>query len=386
MVLGIILAAGHGTRMKSSLPKVLHRVNGQPMIQRIVRQLGVLADRVVVVVNPSTHDAIRGVLSGYADLEYAIQDPPRGTGHAVRVAMEGMALDPHDPVLIVCGDTPLLHHSVMKDLLSVETSFGLLVGRFADPTGYGRIVVDEEDGSSVDIVEEKDCSQAESNINLVNGGVYVFPCGPLRQALKLLQPHNAQNELYLTDAVRLVQQQDRRCHLVEVPSSHHFVLQGVNTALQLASLDSLFSTAFVRLQDLPTSLTDVVGLLSHLTHAPFEEESCQLQYERILHSFPVIQVFGLYHSLTGLVALGTLLLEPKLLHGGRPVGHVEDVVVHPCLRGDGLGKRMVQHILDVAREAGCYKVILDASPSHHSFYHPLGFQLSASQHYELRLP
>lgn len=208
----VVLAAGKGTRMKSELPKVLHRVCGQTLVTRTLFAIaGLEPTKVVVVVgygealvrdeieNLKSHEDFAGI-----ELECVTQGEQHGTGHAVRVALEN-GISAAERVLIVPGDVPLLKSSTFSPLFEVpakDADICVLTAPAPDPTGFGR-VVRAEDGSISKIVEHRDCSEAELKLDEINTSIYCAKLSALNELLPKLQPKNAQGEYYLTDIVEL---------------------------------------------------------------------------------------------------------------------------------------------------------------------------------------
>ena len=222
------MAAGLGTRMKSSLPKHLHPLLGRRLVDWVVeaaRQVG--PDPLVVVSSPDHRDAFAGV-------EVAVQDEPLGTGDAVRAARA--AVDGATDVLVLSGDHPLLTGAALDELLAAHREAGaaatVLSFEPPDPRSYGRIVRDG-DGRLRGIVEAADASAEELELREVNSSIYVFDAERLWPALERLEPRNAQGELYLTDAVShlLDAGEQVAVHRAEDPSE----IEGVNTRAELAA-------------------------------------------------------------------------------------------------------------------------------------------------------
>jgi bifunctional UDP-N-acetylglucosamine pyrophosphorylase/glucosamine-1-phosphate N-acetyltransferase len=201
----LILAAGQGTRMRSSTPKVLHELCGIPMVLWPVRAaLGAGAERVVVVDSPAR--ALEAVLPEGVDL--AVQSRADGTGGAVRAAAGH--IDPDAPVVVLSGDVPLVSPQAIVELVQAHAKSGaaatIATAVLDDPTGYGRVVRDA-DGSVARVVETKepgDATDAELEIREVNSGIYVFTGSALLGALPRLTSHNAQREFYLPQTLDLL--------------------------------------------------------------------------------------------------------------------------------------------------------------------------------------
>lgn len=240
----VILAAGLGTRMKSSLPKVLHPIAGRPLIEYPVRAaLALGAERVVVVTsgNPQIDELLTKVFGDR--VVTARQDPPRGTGDAARVGLEKVETA---HVLILCGDTPLVGTEELAAVVAASREAELAVGvaELSDPHGYGRVLT-TADGLVLEIREQKDLrSDAERAVRLVNAGIYAGSTAKLRAALAGLTPNNAQNEYYLTDVVAALAGSGR----VVTARGPAAALVGVNDRAQLVEAEELlFATIRARL-------------------------------------------------------------------------------------------------------------------------------------------
>ncbi len=233
----IILAAGKGTRMKSELPKVLHKVCGRPMIEYVLditNQLRSLKTYVVVGFGAKQVQASLG-----KDISYILQDKQLGTGDAVRRVLPQLKGYKGD-VLILCGDTPLLSGSIIKELLTKhrrsKAAVTVLTARLKDPSGYGRIVRDAA-GKFIAIREQKNASDAERNINEINVGVYCVKAASLTSAVKQLKPNSLTKEFYLTDAVEwLLAKGESVDTLVTDDETTAF---GVNSRIHLAQAEAV---------------------------------------------------------------------------------------------------------------------------------------------------
>lgn len=233
----VVLAAGKGTRMKSRLPKVLQPLGGRPLLAHVLDAVAPLgAARTVVVVG---HEAAQ-VEAAFTnrDVRFVRQEPQNGTGHAAAIAL--MALPDEGHTVIVTGDTPLITTATLERLIAKadEATLALLTCTMADATGYGRIVRNAA-GAVTRIVEHKDALAANDGavlaIREVNTGLLCAPTAWLRQALRRLEPKNAQGELYLTDAVGLAAVDGLAVEAVELDDE--IEVAGVNDKAQLAALE-----------------------------------------------------------------------------------------------------------------------------------------------------
>lgn len=226
----IVLAAGDGTRMKSSLPKVLHPIAGRTLIGHVIAACAPLG-RVVVVVGAGA-DQVRTHIAELApEAEIVVQDERAGTGHATRLAMGAVSGD--GAVVVVAGDTPLIRTSTLQSILDLSHGHEavVLTSTRENPTGYGRIIR-SADGQVHAIVEEKDADQGQRDIREVNSGVYVFSAQTLRSALDSLTKNNVQGEEYLTDVISILRSSGYS--VAALQSADPYETLGINDRLQLA--------------------------------------------------------------------------------------------------------------------------------------------------------
>jgi bifunctional UDP-N-acetylglucosamine pyrophosphorylase / glucosamine-1-phosphate N-acetyltransferase len=241
----VVLAAGEGTRMKSSLPKVLHPMCGRPMLLHVLAALAELPlDKIVVVVGHGADTVMAATQAGYrgdVKVEFVEQRTRRGTGDATSVALTAFAeeLDAEDDIIVVTGDAPLLRAETLAHLARehriVEAAASLLTARMADPSGYGRIVRDQH-GGVAHIVEQADATPDELLIDEVNPSIYCFRRSLLAPALRRLSPENAQGEYYLTDVVSVLRDAGHPVLGIEAPDAMETV--GVNDRAQLADAEA----------------------------------------------------------------------------------------------------------------------------------------------------
>lgn len=230
----VILAAGKGTRMYSQMPKVLHEIGGMPMLARVIDTAAALKPTQICVVVGHGKEQVLNTIK--RDVVWAEQTEQLGTGHAVKTAL------PHLPkngrTLVLYGDVPLTDTATLQTLLDAAgDGVGLLTDVLPDPTGYGRIIRNQE-GNVVAIVEEKDANPEQKAVKETNTGILVLPNAKLENWLGRLSSNNAQGEYYLTDLIALAVSDGIAVTPVQVRASH--LAAGVNNKIQLAELERIF--------------------------------------------------------------------------------------------------------------------------------------------------
>jgi len=229
----IILAAGQGTRMKSALPKVLHRLSGKPLLGHVIDTARALAPQEIVIVYGHGGEQVPQAFADQPDLRWAEQAEQLGTGHAVQQAMP--QLEHSDQVMILYGDVPLTRAQTLEELVAASANgFGLLTVDLDDPTGYGRIVRDHED-RVLRIVEQKDANAGELAIREINTGIMFMPRAQLQGWLSGLSNSNSQGEYYLTDVLSMAVADGFDIQVCQPESA--LEAEGVNNRLQLATLE-----------------------------------------------------------------------------------------------------------------------------------------------------
>lgn len=228
----LVLAAGKGTRMKSDLAKVLHRIEGRTLLQCVLDTAARLPlERTIVVIGHQA-DAVRAAHPD-SRLSFALQEPQLGTGHAVMCARDQLEGD-EGSLLVLYGDVPLLRPATLLELMerheTQENAVTVLTARLPDPSGYGRIVRNAEQRFHA-IVEDRDLSPEQRGIDEINSGIYTFRIPPLLEALSALKNDNAQREYYLTDTLGWMRVQGFSCGIMELPDPVE--ISGINTPEQL---------------------------------------------------------------------------------------------------------------------------------------------------------
>ncbi len=231
----IILAAGKGTRLKSQQPKPLHLLCGKPLVNWVIESAQTAGAEKTIIVTGQDRDVFEGQLSGTPLL--VTQHPAQGTGHAVASCLDHIKqLADDSAVLILYADTPLIQTQTLEKMVSAlgpETPLVVAGFHHHNPFGYGRLVVKSQRLQA--IIEEKDASPEQKQINLVNGGFMAAHAGLLKQLLPLLDNNNAQKEYYLTDLVKLASQHKMNASFIIAEADE---LAGVNDRQQLAQLET----------------------------------------------------------------------------------------------------------------------------------------------------
>ena len=229
-----VLAAGKGTRMKSALPKVLQPLAGATLVERVLASCEQLQPERRLLIVGHQAERVEQQLQGLSGLEFVLQQPQNGTGHAVQQLLEPLNNFSGD-LLVLNGDVPLLRPQTLAALLEQHRSSGaavtLLTARLDDPSGYGRVFADAN-GSVSAIVEHRDCSDQQRLNHLTNAGIYCFNWAKLAEVLPKLTTDNDQGELYLTDTVALLQPAMHR----EVADADE--IAGINDRLQLSQCET----------------------------------------------------------------------------------------------------------------------------------------------------
>ena len=234
----VVLAAGQGTRMKSSLPKVLHPVVGRPMIERVLETANALDPSTITLIVGHKAEAIRGRLVKQQNLWFALQEPQLGTAHALQQA-ESLLAGRSGSLILLSGDVPLLRPNTLRRLLETHRGSGaaatVVTATVDRPYGYGRIV--RTRGRIARIVEERDASPTQRQIKEINSGIYAFDLPPLFDALRGIASQNAQGEFYLTDLIAIYRRRKLPVETLLVENAQE--IRGINSRSELAEVSRL---------------------------------------------------------------------------------------------------------------------------------------------------
>jgi len=268
----LILAAGKGTRMKSELPKVLHKVNGIPMVKKIMNILEGLKSEENILILGHKKELVAETLG---DIKYVVQEQQLGTGHAIMMATDELK-DYDGDVMVVCGATPLLREETLERLWEKHRSNGaattVLTSIYENPFGYGRIV--KEGGLVKAIVEQKDATPEQAAVKEVNAGVYCFDSKKLFDALGKIDNNNKNGEYYLTDVIGI--------HVTEGERVESYILEdnveilGVNSKVELAIAAGV-------LRDRKNQKLMEEGVILIDPKSTYVEESVGIGQDTILH-------------------------------------------------------------------------------------------------------
>jgi bifunctional UDP-N-acetylglucosamine pyrophosphorylase/glucosamine-1-phosphate N-acetyltransferase len=234
----VVLAAGEGTRMRSRKPKVMHELAGMPLLGHALvtaSQLG--ASHVVPVIRHQKELLAEYISAFFPSATIAEQDDVPGTGRAVECALEKLPADFDGAIVVTSGDVPLLDVPTLENLIEAHLETGaaatLLTAILDDPSGYGRIIRNNA-GAFLEIIEDRDATAAQKEIDEVNAGVYVFDAKQLRGALEKIGTHNAQGEKYLTDVAEVLIKGKQKVQALAV--ADNWLVAGINDRRQLADV------------------------------------------------------------------------------------------------------------------------------------------------------
>ncbi|WDV45557.1 bifunctional UDP-N-acetylglucosamine diphosphorylase/glucosamine-1-phosphate N-acetyltransferase GlmU [Clostridiaceae bacterium M8S5] len=245
MIISVILAAGEGSRMKSKLPKAVHKVCGKSIINYMMSTcINGGSDKSVIIVGHNKEEVLKEIEKHGQNKVEAIEQPigenvPYGTGYAVMQAKEYIGDD--DTVITLCGDTPLVTDTTIKKIIEYhdreKNEVTILTADINNPKGYGRIIRDELNSTVSEIVEEKDADEMQKAKKEVNSGIYCFSGKRLKEALKKLTNDNSQNEYYLTDTIKILKQDGYKVGACKLDDNNEIL--GINSRVQLAEVQQI---------------------------------------------------------------------------------------------------------------------------------------------------
>jgi bifunctional UDP-N-acetylglucosamine pyrophosphorylase/glucosamine-1-phosphate N-acetyltransferase len=244
----LVMAAGLGTRMRSKRAKVLHELGGRPLIAHVVRAAQSLdPQKIIVVVGHQAEEVEKATVAEVGELAaFALQAQQRGTGDAVESA-RSLLENSDSLLLLLSGDVPLIRAETLRKLIEHHRATGaactILGVRLENPTGYGRIVRDDE-GHFQKIVEQKDATEDERKVREINSGIYCFETTDLFEALKRVEPKNQQGEYYLTDVAEIILGTGRKVEVFTHTDARE--LSGINTRAELAEFENLLRRNAIR--------------------------------------------------------------------------------------------------------------------------------------------
>jgi bifunctional N-acetylglucosamine-1-phosphate-uridyltransferase/glucosamine-1-phosphate-acetyltransferase GlmU-like protein len=258
----VIMAAGEGKRMNSSIPKVLHLFKGIPILIRIILEVIKLNPNKIIIITGKYDLLIKSTIKEYFENNYKLiltlneyekikeliflkQNIPNGTGDAIKCTLDNYK--ENENILILNGDTPLLSYTLLDKFLQDSHSIfaKILVSKLECPFGYGRIIYDENN-NFIEIKEEKDCMENQKKINIINAGIYFFNSNLLKKYIPLIDNNNFQKEYYLTDIFKIMRNDfyinnlniDIKIYLIEEELKYQ--IYGVNTQQELKDLEEKY--------------------------------------------------------------------------------------------------------------------------------------------------
>jgi ADP-glucose pyrophosphorylase len=235
-----ILAAGEEKQINSDIPIVLHIFKDKPILVRIVRTALSLNPQKIIIVTGKHHELIRDTLTRYIDInsvQFVNQQVPKGTGDAIKTCLPFYHIDSLS--LILNGNVPLINKTFLEKFIDNSYQANILVAKFENPTGYGRIVYDSN-REFTEIVEEEDCTEEQRKITIINSGIYLIDSKLLKKYVPMIDNNNAMGEYYLTDIIKLIKQNtDISIDTYLIEKEENRFINGVNTLLELSKLELL---------------------------------------------------------------------------------------------------------------------------------------------------
>ncbi|WP_200762310.1 bifunctional UDP-N-acetylglucosamine diphosphorylase/glucosamine-1-phosphate N-acetyltransferase GlmU [Nitrosophilus alvini] len=309
-----ILAAGKGTRMKSPLPKVLHKISGKPMIYHIIKEAKKITDDITLILYHEAEKVRESIEKYFENINFVIQDLENypGTGGALR-DIEFR----HNRILVLNGDMPLITKEEMEKFFETDADIVMSVIKLQNPSGYGRVVI--RDGEVEKIVEEKDANKDTKRIKEVNAGVYLFKKDILKKFLPKISNDNAQKEYYLTDIISLAKDEGYSIKPLFVKEED---FKGVNSKADLSHAEEI-------MQERIKTRWMKEGVIMHLPKTIFIEEGVKFEGECEIESGVVIK--GDTHICKSIVFANSVIEDSKIKYSTigpmariRPGSDIED--------------------------------------------------------------
>ena len=408
----LIMAGGSGTRMGGIVPKQLMNIGMKPMMVHLLDHAFSICSNVILVLSEKNKHIVLSTLLehgwfAYKDKYYTyknqiiticIQPLPNGTGGALiasRPYIDNKNYD--DSILILSADVPLITKSTMIKLFdNVEhpnIDCVILAKETLDNYGYGRIV--QNSSGFVKIVEQVDCTYEEKTITLINTGTYCFKIGSLIKALEKLTNSNNQHEYYITDCPKIILDNISQHNPITIFKVDHSTITfdetlGANTLEQLEQLNKEYLKKFtiekININDINVSDYNIKNLIrilqqlspnsifdpSILTSKVIKQNILDLSKTKINHNHT--QLFAIKYEDT-IIGTGSVIIDDKLIYNSEKVSHIEDIVLDKEYRGLGLGKNLVQCMIEYSKSQGIYKIILNTTDEIKRMYKNIGFKM-----------
>ena len=236
-----IMAAGEGKRMNSSLPKVLHKFNNIPMVVSIIKESLIISNKIIIITG-KYDELIKKTINKYIldelelqKIQYIQQKNPCGTGDAIKSTLH--LYNKNELVVILNGDMPLINSKLLNKFIYDNTNNSIIVCNLENPTGYGRIIYENNNNKFIKIQEEKDCSEDQKNITIVNCGLYKFESELLLKYIPEIKNNNNQKEYYLTDILEILINNQYKIDTYLLDESENKYIMGVNNQEELKNLE-----------------------------------------------------------------------------------------------------------------------------------------------------
>jgi bifunctional UDP-N-acetylglucosamine pyrophosphorylase/glucosamine-1-phosphate N-acetyltransferase len=354
-ICGVILAAGKGTRMKSSVPKVLHPLMGSPILSWVLSAVKRAGVKDIVLVLSQDHQLFSAIWKNDPSIRVAVQKTPLGTGDAVASAANAFegAMVPsfasggleigkaakHEWVLIVTGDTPAISATTLKSFiestLRSEKKLSVLGMEIPDPRGYGRLIRNSN-GTLSKIIEERDADGETKKVNICNTGLVMAKTTYLFELLSKITPNNAQNEFYLTDIFYKAAEQGQAAHVFTTKESHEFL--GINDRIQLESLESW-------LMDRKRQKAMASGATLHIPSSIYIEECVETGQD--VEIFPNVTLMGRTKLAQGVKIEAGVVLNNVDVGAGSIVGSHSVLTNLKIMAGRSIGAGTIENERDL---------------------------------------